>query len=290
MRDVAALAGVSIKTVSRVVNADPQVKPEYVTRTLDAIEKLGYRRNLTASSLRRADQKSATIGVLLEDVSNPFMAAVHRGIEEVAHERDTLVFAASSDEPEREAVLVSAMASRSVDGYIVVPQSTDHTALQRERRLGRPVVFIDRRIPFDGADSVTVDNRNGAQMAVLALAGSGHERIAFLGELQTVWTPQGRYAGYLEGLGRAGLRFDDGLVRRNLHSIQAAREATDALFRLSVHPTAIFAAQNLITIGAIQTLQARGLQHKVALVGFDDFLLADLLDPPVTVVAQDPGE
>src|ERR687888_936470 len=132
MRDVAALAGVSIKTVSRVVNQEPGVSPELAERVLDAVGLLGYRHNLTASSLRRADQKSATIGLVLEDVSNPFSSGLHRAIEDVAVPRGTLVFAGSADEqPERERELLLAFVTRRVDGLIVVPVSNDQTLMLR---------------------------------------------------------------------------------------------------------------------------------------------------------------
>jgi LacI family transcriptional regulator len=289
MRDVAALAGVSLKTVSRVVNGEPQVGPELVTRVIDAVEKLGYRHNLTASTLRRADQKSATIGLLLDDVSNPFSSTMNRAIEEVARQRDTLVFAASSGEPERELELLSAMVSRSVDGFIVVPATSDHSGLLRERRLGRPIVFLDRVGSFADADSVTADNREGARRALLHLAAAGHRRIGFLGDLHAIWTAEERYLGYLEGLSLQGLQLEPELVRRDLHSIEAADAAATDLLTGEAPPSALLAGQNLITIGTIQALQRLGLQHSVALVGFDDILLADLLDPPVTVVAQDPA-
>src|ERR671923_215864 len=148
MRDVAALAGVSIKTVSRVVNREPGVSPELAGRVVDAVGLLDYRHNLTASSLRRADQKTATIGLLLEDISNPFSSELHRAIEDVASERGTLVLASSSDEdPDRQRELLQALVSRRVDGLIAVPASGNQTTLLSERRLGRPMVLVDRPAP-----------------------------------------------------------------------------------------------------------------------------------------------
>jgi len=288
MRDVAALANVSIKTVSRVVNQEPGVSPELVHRVLDAVTLLEYRHNLTASSLRRADKKTATIGLLLEDVSNPFSAALFRAVAEVARRRGTLVFGGSSDEdPDRERELLFALASRRVDGLIAVPAGRDHSGLLHEQRFGRPMVFVDRPANQD-ADSVTVDNRVGARRAVRHLAAHGHRRIAFLGDLHTIWTAAERHLGYIEGLAAEGVPLDPGLVRFDVGSIDAGEDAALALLAKAEPPTALFTGQNLITIGAIRALQRQGVQHRVALVGFDDVLLADLLDPPVTVVAQDP--
>jgi LacI family transcriptional regulator len=287
MRDVAALAGVSIKTVSRVVNQEPGVSPELAERVLDAVGLLGYRHNLTASSLRRADHKSATIGVLLEDLSNPFSAALQRAIEDVARHRGTLVLAGSSDEdPDRQQELLHALVSRRVDGLIAMPASGNQLALLRERRLGRPMVLVDR--PAPEADSVVVDNRAGLGRAVHHLVAHGHRRIGFLGDLQTLWTATERHAGYVEGLAAAGITLDPRLVRMDVRGVDAAERTVRELLDLADPPTALLAGQNLITIGAIRTLQQLGLQQRVALLGFDDFPLADLLSPAVSVVAQDP--
>src|SRR5262245_34703573 len=145
MRDVAALAGVSLKTVSRVVNSEPGVSKPLERKVREAVELLGYRPNVTASSLRRADQKTMTIGLLLEDVANPFSSALHRAIEDVAVPRGTLVLAGSADEdPAREAELLLAFVSRRVDGLIVIPVANDQSLMLRERRSGRPLVLIDR--------------------------------------------------------------------------------------------------------------------------------------------------
>jgi LacI family transcriptional regulator len=288
MRDVAALAGVSIKTVSRVVNREPGVSTELASRVLDAVALLGYRHNLTASSLRRADQKTATIGLLLDDSSNPFSSELLRAIEDVAWERGTLALAGSSDEdPDRQRELLHALASRRVDGLIAVPASGNQGSLLRERLLGRPMVLVDR--PAPEADSVTVDNRAGAARALRHLVAGGHRRVAFLGDLRSLWTATERHAGYVEGLAAEGIALDPHLVVMDVRGVDAAERAVSALLSSAEPPTALLTGQNLITIGAIHALQRLGLQHRVALVGFDDFPLADLLDPRVSVVAQDPS-
>lgn len=288
MREVATLAGVSIKTVSRVVNQEAGVSPELVERVVRAVKMLDYQHNTTASNLRRADQRTATIGLLLDDVSNPFSSALHRAIEDVARQHDTLVFVGSSDEdPQREEEVVLALASRRVDGLIVVPATHEHSGLMHIRRLGRPLVFVDRP-SFNDADSVVVDNRVGAAAAVCHLAAHGHQQIAFLGDDRTLWTAAERYLGYVEGLARCGLRLDERLVQRDIRGIAAAEAATTALLTAAAPPSALFTSQNLLTIGAIHALQQLNAQQRVALIGFDDFLLAELLSPPVSVVAQDP--
>jgi LacI family transcriptional regulator len=290
MREVAALASVSIKTVSRVINAEGSVSPDLTARVVAAIDRLDYRHNMTASSLRRADGKSATIGVVLEDVSNPFSSALHRSIENVALERGVLVLAGSSDEDaERERQLVSSFASRRVDGLVIVPASHDHSYLLNERRAGTAIVFADRPPDFLDADTVLTDNRAGVRTGIRHLIEGGHRHVGYLGDLQTIWTAADRYRGYLDELAAQGIPFDESLVRLNLHGIASAESAVGELFASAQPPTALFAAQNLITIGAYRHLRELGLHQKVALVGFDDILLADLVEPGLTVIAQDPA-
>jgi LacI family transcriptional regulator len=290
MREVAALAKVSIKSVSRVVNREPGVSPALARRVMSAAERLDYRHNLTASSLRRSDGRSATIGVVLEDVSNPFASALHRSIEDVAVERGVLVLAGSSDEDEsRERRLVRAFASRRVDGLIIQPASHDHSYLLTERRAGTAIVFVDRPPSFFDADTVLTDNAAGVRRGVKHLASHGHKRIAFLGDLHTISTAAERFRGYKDELAALRIPFDERLVRLDLHGIEKAEAATAALLALKPRPTALFTGQNLVTIGAFRALRRAGLHTKVALVGFDDILLADLLEPGITVIAQDPG-
>jgi len=289
MRDVAALARVSLKTVSRVVNREPGVSDDLLDRVEEAIRLLGYRHDATASSLRRTDRRTATIGLLLDDVANPFSSAIHRAIEDVARQRQTLVFAGSSDsDAGREAEFVRALAARRVDGLIVMPVGPDHAALLHERQLGLPMVFIDRLATSSAVDSVVADNRGGLRAAVRHLAEAGHQRIGFLGDLRTIWTAEERYLGYVEGLATYGLQLDPMLVRRDVRGVEAAERATHALLGCAHPPTALITGQNLLTIGAIRALRAAGPHFQVAMIGFDDFPLADLLSPPVTVVAQDP--
>jgi LacI family transcriptional regulator len=291
MRDVAALAGVSTKTVSRVINGLPGAGQEVVERVRAAARKLGYRPNLTASSLRRSDRRSATIGVLFEDLSNPFDSALLRAVEDQARQNGVLVLAGSSeDDAVLQGELLTSLATRRVDGMVVMAVGGHQDSLQQERERGTPMVLVDRPPTFGGTDSVTTTNRDSSREAVLSLAELGHRDIAFLGDRQTLWTSVQRYTGYLEGLAHAGLKLREDLVRSDLKGIDAAERATVALLDLPVPPTALFTAQNLVTVGAMRVLRARTLQHRVAVIGFDDFPLADMLEPGITVVRQDvPG-
>lgn len=289
MRDVAALAGVSLKTVSRVINGEPSVAPELADRVARAAAKLDYRPNLTARNLRSADGRTRTLGVLLENVANPFSSAMHRAIEDAAGLRGVAVFAGSIDEdPRRERALALALVARQVDGLIVMPTGDDQSYLATELRSGLSIVCVDRAPSRLAVDAVISDNKAGAHAGVMHLVAHGHERIAFLGDTASIATARQRFDGYRDALREAGLSLDDALVRWNLHDEQSARAAVERLL-IDARPTAVFAAQNLITAGAIRALKGLGLQHRVALVGLDDFLLADVLEPAVTVVAQDPA-
>jgi LacI family transcriptional regulator len=288
MRDVAAVAGVSLKTVSRVVNREAGVSGELAERVVDAVQLLGYRHNLAASSLRRTDGKTATIGLLLEDVANPYFSALHRAVEDVANRHGSLTFAASSDaDPQRERELLHALASRNVDGLIAVPAGQDHASLLHEHRLGTPVVFVDRPDLSGMADSVTVDNRAGAECAVRHLQAHGHRRIAYLGDRRDIWTANQRYLGYREALLATGLTLLPELVQHDILNMAEADAAATRMLALDEPPSAFFAAQNLVTIGTLRALKRARLARKVAVVGFDDFMLADLLEPGITVVSQD---
>jgi LacI family transcriptional regulator len=288
MREVAALARVSLKTVSRVINAEPTVSVELATRVRAAIDRLDYRHNRAASSLRRSDGRSAAIGLLLEDVANPFSSTLQREIENVALGRGVLVFAGSSDEDaERERSLIAEFTSRRVDGLIIVPASHDHSYLLSERRAGTAMVFVDRPAAFLDADTVLTDNQGGTRAGIAHLVAQGHRRIGYLGDQQTIATAAWRYQGYTAELAAQGLEVDARLVRLDLRGIESAESAAVELLSISPRPSALFASQNLLTIGAYRALRRLNLHHRVALVGFDDFLLADLLEPGVTVVAQD---
>ncbi|GAB3662273.1 LacI family DNA-binding transcriptional regulator [Actinocorallia lasiicapitis] len=290
MRDVATFAGVGMTTVSRVINGVP-VDPVLTAQVRDAIEQLGYRQDAAASSLRRTDRRTDTIGLILEDVANPFSSSLHRAVEDVAAGRGLLLLTGSSDEdPARERSLLTSFLTRRVDGLIVLPTGQVGAELESARRYGTPVVCVDRILALDGVDTVTVDNTGGIGAAVRRLAALGHRKIAFLGDRSALWTAQQRWEGFVAAMTEAGCPVRTAWTCRDVHDVGAAEAATDQIFTGPNTPTALITAQNLLTIGARRVLQRRRLQHSVAHVGFDDFDLADLLDPPLSVIAQDPAE
>lgn len=289
MRDVASLAGVGLKTVSRVVNGETGVSPALEAKVRRAIEQLNYRRDANASMLRRLGGKTETIGLVLEDVANPFSSSLHRAIEDSARARNVLVFAGSCDEdPHRERELIGSFRDRRVDGIIVVPASHDHAYLYEEQRAGTALVFVDRPAKHLDADSVASDNVGGSVEAVEHLLARGHRRVGFLGDLPSISTAEDRLRGYTRALERAGLGIDSAMIRTGLRDSEAAAGAVDELLAQPDPPTALFTSQNLLTIGGIRALRRAGLERRIALIGFDDVALADVVEPAISVVAQDP--
>ena len=289
MRDVAVRAGVSIKTVSRVVNGEPGVAAITAARVADAVTALGFQRNDLARSLRQGGS-SATLGLVIEDVANPFYSAIAQAVEAVARRRGYMVITGSCEEdPDRERDLVSALLRRRVDALLLVPAAAqpEHDWLMRELRDGTPVVFLDRPPRGLDADTVVLDNRGGARRAVEHLVRYGHRRIAFLSDAPWMVTAAERLDGYRSALAEAGVPLDEELVRVGSHDAAQAESAVRELLALPPgrRPTAIFAGNNRHTIGAVRAL--RGLEREIALVGFDDFELADLLAVPTTVVRHD---
>ncbi len=288
MRDVAKLAGVSFKTVSRVVNDEPGVSSALRHRVQAAAEQLNYRHNLAASNLRRTAPRTGLVGALLQDVGNSFSAGLLRALENHLRQRGIAVLAASLDEePERERDLVADLVARRVDGLVIMPASSTQEYLVAERMAGLPTVFVDRAPQGVDADSVTVDNRAGAAMAAQHLLDRGHRRIAYLGDLVAINTASARLQGFTDAVTTAGLRDHLDLVRPDLRSAESARGALAELLTHADPPTAVFAGRNDLAIGAVRALRDAGLSHRVALVGFDDFPLADVLQPGLTVVRQD---
>jgi LacI family transcriptional regulator len=283
MSDVARLAGVSIKTVSRVVNDEPGVHPDTAERVLAAIEQLGFRRNLGARNLRRG-MSTGTIGLVLEDVGNPFYSVLTRAVEEVARQFGRQVLTGSSaEDPARERELALEFCSRRVDGLIVVPAGMQHGYLVPEMRAGTPVVFVDRPAGDVVADTVLVDNLGGTATMVGHLVEHGHVRIGFLGDAPDIFTASERLRGFREGCAKFGIRYDENLVVMGPHTEPGVTSSVRRLLAAGV--TALITGNNRITVMVLRALST--LPQRPALAGFDDFELADLLDPPVTVLAHD---
>ncbi|GAA4520657.1 MULTISPECIES: LacI family DNA-binding transcriptional regulator [Nonomuraea] len=281
MKDVASAAGVALKTVSRVVNGEPGVHPATADRVRAAIDRLGYSRNESARVLRRG--RTATIGLVIEDVADPFYAGLSRAVESVAAAHGCLLLSGSSSEdPERERELVLTFCARRVDGLIVVPAGEDHSYLRPELDAGTPAVFVDRPPgPGIDVDTVLADNAGGAALATRHLVAHGHSRIAFLGDEPSIFTAARRLHGFRTALGHL---YDERLVCMRSPALDTVRAALDRMLALDRPPTAVFTGNGRLTVTALRALAGR---RGPAVVGFDDFELSDLLG--VTVVAQDPA-
>lgn len=290
MKNVAALAGVSFKTVSRVVNGEPGVSRALEERVIAAIAELDYQPDHGARTLRRSAQRSATIGVVHANIANPFMASVHHAFETVATKHNYLILSGTSlEDPERHDELIRAFTERRVDGLLVVPvgapDAPTSEALEHEHNRGTPIVFVDREPSID-ADVVMSDHQGGAELATTHLVQRGHRRIAFLGSRRNVSSVAQRLAGFQSVMSSAGA--SPAAITTELHTPADATKTVHELLqrRPNERPTALFAAQNELTLGAVRALHELGVQHQIALVGFDHVASADLVEPGITTVPQ----
>jgi LacI family transcriptional regulator len=285
MIDVARDAGVSLKTVSRVINGEAGVSPSTVEKVLEVAASLRYERNDLAASLRQGT-RSHTLGLVIEDLANPFYSAIAQAVEESARARDSLLITGSArEDPSRERELVGALLRRRVDALLIVPAGPDHRYVAASGFESR-AVFLDRPPAKTRADTVLTDNEAGSRRAVAHLLGHGHTRVAFVGDDLRLYTARGRLAGYRRAHAAGGLTVIPELVSVGNGTAESAQRAATALMSLprARRPTAIFTGNNRCTVG---TLRALGpARDRIALVGFDDFELAELL--AVTVVRTDP--
>jgi LacI family transcriptional regulator len=289
MRDVANSAGVSVKTVSRVVNGEVGVRADTAARVDAAIADLGFTRNDVASSLRRG--RAGALGLVIEDVANPFYSAIARAVEDAAEARGHILITGSCEEdPARERQLALRLLRRLVDALLIVPAGADHRYLHPELAADVPIVFLDRPPRGVDADTVLLDNRGGARAGVEHLLRQGHERIAFVGDSPRLYTAAERLEGYRAALADAGVAPRGALVRTGSHDAAHAEQTVRELLDLASdeRPTALFTSNNRNTIGALRALHA--LPDPIALVGFDDFELADMVARPVSVVRHEPED
>jgi LacI family transcriptional regulator len=285
MVDVAREASVSLKTVSRVVNGAPNVDPDYARRVREAIDKLGFVRNNIARDLR-SNSETAIVGLVIGDLGNTFYSLLARSIERVARRNGSLLLIASSEEdPQRERELITELCERRVDGLIVVPAYADHSFCAEEMRRGLPMVFLDRHPAGIEADTVMIDNDEGAFMGARALFERGHERIAVIGQDIRLEAMAQRLAGVTRAAAAAGAGLDDALVRFGPLTPEQAGRAADELLSLPDPPTAFFCCTNRIAQGVINQVWQRGL--KVDVAGFDNIESSHCGPGPVATVAYD---
>ncbi|MET9146062.1 LacI family DNA-binding transcriptional regulator [Streptomyces sp. NPDC057197] len=298
MADVARSAGVSVATVSHVLNGTRPVLPHTRQAVLDAVEQLGYTPNGLARSLVTARTRS--IGLAVSAISNPYFTEILQGVEAHALEHGySLLIADPHDDPVHERKVVQLLHERRVDGMIVAPSARPDALVAYLARHAVPTVFLDRLIDAapgtgtpdaPGFDQVCADSAEPTALLVTHLAGLGHRRIGLVAGLPGLSTTRERITGYRHGLAAAGLPHDERLVVHGDSAADGGRRATAALLSLAAPPTALVTANNAMTIGALRALRERGLSvpGDLALCCFDDFDWADLFSPGLTAIAQ-PG-
>ncbi|WP_287991508.1 LacI family DNA-binding transcriptional regulator [Acidiphilium sp.] len=287
MEDVAHRAGVSVSTVSHVINGTRKVRPATVEAVRDAIRKTGYVPNSLAQALAGASTK--TIGVAISALTNHYFAETVRVIESECARRGLMIFLADThDDPDQELRVIKALHQRRVDGIILAPTAgTDRRALDYLKGKGIPSVLVDRIVRGE-FDQVGVENTVACRELISHLIGHGHRRIGFVAGAPGISTSIERLEGYRDALHQASIPFDPALVCCGESANEPARRAVRELLRLDPRPTAIVASNNLMMIGAMHALRDAGIEVPagMALVGFDDFDWAELFNPRLTVLAQ----
>ncbi|PSM42201.1 LacI family transcriptional regulator [Streptomyces dioscori] len=292
MADVARHAGVSVATVSHVLNDTRPVLPHTRQAVLDAIETLGYTPNGLARSLVTARTRS--IGLAVSAISNPYFTEILQGVEASALEHGySLLIADPHDDPVHERKVVQLLHERRVDGMIVAPSADPRDLIGYLGRHGVPTVFLDRLVddvPAPGFtfDQVSAENTEPVTHLVTHLAELGHRRIGLVAGLAGLSTTSERITGYRLGLACAGLAYEERLVIPGNSEAEGAERATESLLSLPAPPTALITANNAMTIGALRAVRARGVSvpGDLALCCFDDFSWADLFSPRLTAISQ----
>ncbi len=286
MADVAALAGVSLKTASRALNEEYGVAQATAERVLAAAREIGFRPNRLARSLAGGGP-SAAVGLLIPEVADPWVAAVVGAIETVLASHDLqLITASHGDDPVRQQNLASALVERRVDGLIIMSAPGDASYLRADMRHGLIIVAMDRPIEGLDVDTVTADNETGAREAVNRLLAAGHRRVAaMVGDIR-IWPLARRLDGYRAALEAAGLTVDDALIS-TAHDAAQARVVMQALLALPDPPTAVFAAHHRVGRGVMRAMHDTGSSLDLAVFdGVDDNDL--LVSPPLVVAGSGP--
>lgn len=284
MRDVAERAGVGVMTVSRVLNGTAHVREETRDRVYRALEELQYRPNMMARALRGF--RTHSIGVIVPYLYDPFFASCAQAVSEVAREHSYSVLLATSDESaDTETEELRELHRRQVEGIVVIPACNGRSRLSAAEFSGIPMVALDRPIPRSHFDRVLVENENGAELATKHLIEHGHNRICFVGLSAKIYTMQARLTGYQKAMQAAGLEpecfFDGGDQAATREFVRNVKSRPNA-------PTAIFASNGFSSRHALHAIATLGIQipDEMAFIGMDDFELADILRPALTVVRQ----
>ncbi len=287
IRDVAKLAGVAPITASRVINNSGYASDEVRQRVEQAAEQLGYVPNIIARSLR--SRKTHTLALVLTDITNPFWTTVARGVEDAAHEAGFNLILCNSDEsPQKQENYLETLIQKRVDGILLVPVESDPEQVSALDQQKVPYVLLDRPVPGVQADQVWCDSEDGANQLVKSLISQGHTRIAFLGGPEEVATTSARLQGYRRALKEAGLGKGFEIVYFGKFSLESGYEMTKKAITCQPAPSAIFASNNFIAIGALRAFHDCGVAvpEDISIVGFDDLPTAMIVRPFLTAAVQ----
>ncbi|HJR81901.1 MAG TPA: LacI family DNA-binding transcriptional regulator [Anaerolineales bacterium] len=287
IREVAESAGVSYATVSHVINNTRLVSQETRERVLAAMDALNYRPNALARSLRQG--KTNTLGLVLPDSANPFFAEISRSIEDEAFKKGYSVFLCNTErDTQRELFYVDVLSNRQVDGIIFVAAGDQADSLDFLLHRNMPVVMIDRNLPNVEVDAVLTDNQLGGILATRHLLELGHTRIACIAGPSSITPSAERIIGYRRALEEAGLSYDESLILRGDYHAQSGLEITNSILTMNPRPTAIFALNDLMALGALRAAAEAGcsVPEDLAVVGYDDLEIAHFTNPPLTTIAQ----
>ncbi len=291
IKDVAAEAGVSVATVSRVLNGHPSVSPAARTRVLAAVDALGYRPNAVARSLR-TDQ-TRTLGLVISDVLNPYFTELARFVEEEARSLGYSVIIGNADErPELQDHHVRTLLDRRIDGLLVSPADGRSPLTLDAARGGTPMVFVDRWVPGVDVPVVRADGRQAIRDLVAHLYRLGHRRVAIIAGPAATTTGHERVEAFREALRDHGLPLVDAYIGQGDFQAESGRRATEAFLALAEPPEVVFAADNLMALGALDAIRERGLRvpQDIGLAAFDDIPWFVHTDPPITAIAQPTGD
>lgn len=282
LKDVAALSGLSLKTVSRVINNEAFVAAETRSRALKAIGQLGYRRNAPAHNLRSGARKD-TIGLITADLSNIFYAKITETVARICAEHNYRVITASSEEdPALERTIIEDMLERGVSGILFIPVGDGYDYLDPFLQQGLAFGSLDRPVPDKLIDSVVVENRAGTRQALEALLEQGHHRIGILLDALSIFTIQERYQGAREAFAQYQIHFPEYLLSTRVHSPEDAFAELERLMALPEPPTALFCGNNRALIGALRYLRAT--RTALPIISFEEFDLIDLFEDKVGLV------
>lgn len=291
IKDVAAAAGLSVATVSRALNNHPSVSAEARARVLAAVDALGYRPNAVARSLR-TDQ-TRTLGLVISDVLNPYFTELARFVEEEARALGYSVIIGNADErPELQDHHVRTLLDRRIDGLLVSPADGRSPLTLDAAHGSTPMVFLDRWLPGVDVPVVRADGRAAIRDLVAHLHGLGHRRLAIIAGPAATTTGRERVEAFREALGEHGLPLPDDLIGQGDFQAASGRRATERFLDLPERPDVVFAADNLMALGALDAIRARGLgvPRDIGLAAFDDIPWFVHTDPPITAIAQPTAE